>query len=300
MKVLELFSGIGAVSAAFQGIHQVACAVDINLLAKKVFQTNFDTPVQTQEITSITDEQFREFDAEFWWMSPPCQPFTRRGLQKDIEDPRTAAMLRVIEAIKKVRPQNLALENVIGFEGSRTHELLCDTLQKLGYQITQLQLCSSEFGIPNLRPRFFLAASLAMQPRLIQPTEPQVRKSVEDYLDPDDALPDGLTVSEVELKQYFHAVNIVNPSSKTTRCFTSAYGRSNVRSGSYLQTEQGFRRFSPREIARFLGLPEQFILPADLSINQLWKLLGNAVSVPSVRHVGTAFQEGQESGRGLL
>ena len=33
-----------------------------------------------------------------------------------------------------------------------------------------------------------------------------------------------------------------------THCFTSAYGRSPVRSGSYVSVEGGLRRFSPAEI----------------------------------------------------
>lgn len=290
MKVLELFSGIGAVSAAVVGQHEVTCAIDINQMAMKVFQANFKCDVQIREITSLTDQQFADLDAELWWMSPPCQPYTRRGLQRDLGDSRTRALLRVIQGIETVRPPHIALENVVGFETSKTYQLLCKSLQKTGYHFEQRQICPTDFGIPNLRPRFFLAASLVQPPALRSPDIHQ-RKRICEFLQPEDVITRELSVLESDLKRYFHAINIVDPSSMNSRCFTSAYGRSNVRSGSYLKTDFGFRRFSPREIARLLGFSDDYVFPEELSTKQLWKLLGNAVCVPCVRHVISALED---------
>ena len=60
-----------------------------------------------------------------------------------------------------------------------------------------------------------------------------------------------------------------------TSCFTSAYGKSPVRSGSYLITSDGLRRFSPEEILRLLGFPRWFSLPPELRPRTAWKLVGN-------------------------
>jgi hypothetical protein len=66
-------------------------------------------------------------------------------------------------------------------------------------------------------------------------------------------------------------------------CFTAAYGRSHVRSGSYIRTASGVRRFSPFEIARLLGFDRSFRLPPQLSLHKAWRLVGNSLSVDVVR-----------------
>ena len=83
MRILELFCGIGSVTAAVGDSHSVVGAIDINEHALEVYRANFQDVTLQKEITSLSDSVLRGFDAELWWMSPPCQPFTRRGLRKD-------------------------------------------------------------------------------------------------------------------------------------------------------------------------------------------------------------------------
>jgi site-specific DNA-cytosine methylase len=293
MRILELFSGIGAVAVAAQDSAEIAYAFDINQSAMQIYRANFNSPSQVQEITSLSDSLLSGFDDCLWWMSPPCQPFTRRGLQKDTEDDRTKPLLRLVSAIEKIRPIHVALENVIGFENSKTHDILVASLDRAGYSFSSTELSSSDFGLPNLRPRFFLAASRATQPKLeLEPPTFSARKTVADFLDSDVELSrwgKSLFVDPKQIVRYADAINVVRPDSDFTRCFTSAYGRSIVRSGSYLETEHGFRRFSPTEQCRLLGFPRDFQFPSDMSALQLWKLIGNTVSIPCARHVLGSF-----------
>ena len=183
------------------------------------------------------------------------------------------------------------LENVIGFENSRTSDLLVESLARAGYSFSSTELSSSDFGLPNLRPRFFLAASQEDQPDL-NPPRSTARAAVAKFLDSESELArwqESLFVDPKQIANYADAINVVSPESDLTRCFTSAYGRSIVRSGSYLETEDGFRRFSPTEQCRLLGFPRDFQLPPDMSVLQLWKLIGNTVSIPCARHVLESF-----------
>lgn len=299
MRILELFSGIGAVAHAAGDLHDIACAIDISELAMQVYRANFRSPTRIQEITSLTHRQLADFDADLWWMSPPCQPFTRRGLQRDLDDSRTKPLLRMIDAIKSVSPPHIAMENVIGFERSETFQLLIDVLRRNDYQISHRKLCSTQFGLPNLRPRFFLAASRMFQPDLMHSglaaDDPITdARQVGEFLDDGQQLAnirETLYVGNEQIAGYRHAVNTVKADSQLTRCFTSAYGRSIVRSGSYLEFENGFRRFSPREAAKLLGFSTEFKLPETLTARQLWKLLGNTVSVPCARHALNSFRK---------
>ena len=109
MRILELFSGIGAVAVAARNLAEIEAAFDINQSAMQIYRANFNSPTQVQEIASLSDQQLSGFKDCLWWMSPPCQPFTRRGLRKDIEDDRTKPLLRLIAAIEKIRPIHVVL-----------------------------------------------------------------------------------------------------------------------------------------------------------------------------------------------
>lgn len=48
-------------------------------------------------------------------MSPPCQPFTRQGKQKDVGDPRTQPLLHILQLIPQIeRLKFILVENVKG------------------------------------------------------------------------------------------------------------------------------------------------------------------------------------------
>jgi hypothetical protein len=83
------------------------------------------------------------------------------------------------------------------------------------------------------------------------------------------------------LQQYRGALDVKDPDNQEAiaACFTSSYGKSIVRSGSYLVTGAGTRRFTPREILRLLGFPEHYRLPPNLSLRRGWSLAGNSLSV---------------------
>ncbi len=296
LRLLELFSGIGAVSAACGEI-EVVGSIDISQPAASVYTANFSTPNLVREISALPDQLLADYQADVWWMSPPCQPFTRRGLQADIHDPRCQAFLRLIDAISRIQPTVVAMENVHGFESSLAFARMQEVLGDVGYRIATEKLCSSQFGVPNLRPRFFVIATRVGEPSLAPPDSTTVQP-IEQFLDAPEQFSrwEGLEVSEQQLREYAHAVSIVTPSEDLSRCFTSAYGQSIVRSGSYLRVPDGIRRFSPSEVARLLGFSDEFVLPEDLTTRQLWKLLGNSLNIHCVRHVLRAVQRAVKEG----
>jgi DNA (cytosine-5)-methyltransferase 1/tRNA (cytosine38-C5)-methyltransferase len=115
--------------------------------------------------------------------------------------------------------------------------------------------------------------------------EVEWRFAVADILD--DSPSRELWISPDLAERYRPAMHVVDAADRraTCSCFTSAYGQAHIRSGSYLQTAEGLRRFSPREILRLLGFPAGFELPESLSRRQAWKLVGNSLSIFAVRAV---------------
>jgi site-specific DNA-cytosine methylase len=296
VRVLELYCGIGGCAAALGPAAEVVAAIDINRAALAVYRHNFPHPAVARTIDAIEASDLRRWATDLWWLSPPCQPFTRRGLRRDDADPRSASLLRLIELMDEVRPPCLALENVPGFAGSRTHARLRELLDRLGYQVRERLLCPTELEIPNRRRRFYLVA--AREPLLDLPPPDCHHRPLAEVLDPHPA-PELWPPAEL-VERYRHAIDLVEPDDPqaTTSCFTAAYGRSPVRSGSYVATARGPRRFSPGEILRLLGFPAGFRLPTELSPASAWRLAGNSLSVDVVRWVLAQLPDLATTGQG--
>lgn len=284
-QVLELFAGIGGLAAAWPEA-TIATAIDIDRSAQRVYHQNFSHPYRVAEIESLKPGELRDYSAECWWMSPPCQPFTRRGLGRDLADHRCRALARLVVLLAECRPAEVALENVVGFEGSQAHRLLLDQLRDLGYHSLSRRLCPTEMGWPNRRPRFYLLASREPLPswRALPQLACKLDELIDGTLAPDSLQAAQYALPEPLLQRYFNALDRVDVDSSTTACFASSYGKSTVRAGSYLRCGNGYRRFSPREVARLLGFSNSFRLD-DLADRAAWKLLGNSLSLPSVRYV---------------
>ena len=90
----------------------------------------------------------------------PCPPFTIAGKQLGATDERDL-FAWAIELCGTVKPRALMLENVRGlsmprFAAYRQHVL--DRLAALGYAADWRLLHASDYGVPQLRPRFVLVA----------------------------------------------------------------------------------------------------------------------------------------------
>lgn len=291
LRVIELFAGIGGMAAAWPEA-KVLAAIDINRLAQRVYHQNFPHRYCVQEIESLSMETLHGYSADCWWMSPPCQPFTRRGRLRDLADPRCRGFTHIVEALRHCRPAMLGLENVVGFENSHAHRLLLEQLENLGYYTRSRELCPSQLGWPNRRPRFYLLASL--QPLPDWRVLPQWKCSLASLIDPE-LVPNSPQTAELmlpatEQMRYFDALDRVSLSSQLTACFAGSYGKTILHAGSYLQCSGGFRRFSPREVARLLGFGDAFRLDG-LSHRSAWKLLGNSLSLHCVRNVVSHLQQ---------
>ncbi|MBX2797723.1 MAG: DNA cytosine methyltransferase [Myxococcales bacterium] len=284
MRVLELFAGIGGCAVALGDRAADIAAIDQDEAAHTVYVHNHTHPAQRLNLAGVKPPALAAHEADLWWMSPPCQPFTVRGRQRDVDDPRCGALLNVLRCIDAVRPRWVALENVPGFAGSRAHGRLTSMLRGAGYGWVQAELCPSTWGVPNRRRRFYLLARHEGQPAPFPPpasaTTP-LRAFLDDSADP------ALAVSQALQERYASALAVVRADDATAvaECFTSAYGRSPVYAGSYLRQSGGLRRFSPTEIVRLLGFPRTFAWPAGLALAKRYKLAGNSLSVHAVRVV---------------
>ena len=295
LRILELFCGIGGVSMAARELNAtVVAAVDINELAIECLRTNVDHPTFVKEIDSLSDNWFEKWHADLWWASPPCQPYTRRGNQLDAKDARARPIQHLTERIGRLRPRMFAMENVPEFKNSAAADKLRATLDDTGYEWREVLFCPTELGIPNRRKRYYLVASQSRLQPWRTPSQAAKQQALATFVSSEIPTQQGnseLSIEDTVIQEYASAINLVDPAddSAIANCFTSAYGRSHVRSGSLLKTNAGVRRFAPDEILRLLGFPSDYVFVPSLPTLNRWRLVGNSLSVPAVRYILTAF-----------
>ena len=238
--------------------------------------------VRTASVESIALSTWHAWRADLWWISAPCQPFTTRGKQRDELDPRATIWPTLLDRLGTLLPVHVICENVPGFATSRVRDQLVRCLEGHEYGIQELLCCPTELGVPNRRRRHYLLGSRLATPNVqLPPKSPRRLRAYLAEAEITEAELADLQVATDVILNYWNSLDRVddNQEEAITSCFTAAYGRSPIRSGSYLQTATGLRRFHPREIAALLGFPPTFSFPSDVSRRRRWKLLGNSISV---------------------
>jgi len=293
LRTLELFCGIGGFAAAANGSNlRIVGALDQSAVALAVYRLNFPGhPARQTDLERISAAELSDFDADLWWLSPPCQPYSLRGRQQDLADPRAQSLARILKVFADIPtdrlPCHLALENVAGFASSQARERLVKLLDERDYRIRERLLCPTELGVPSRRPRYYLVASRA---ELSSPRSAVFRsRPLSAFLgssgDPDP--PPVLLIPPAVVARFGAGLRILDPADPAayTTCFTAGYGKSLMHAGSYLKCRVGVRRFAPEELAGLLGFPATFRFPGPLSLRKRWQLLGNSLSVSAVREV---------------
>lgn len=151
--VLDLFAGCGGLSLGFEavgfrtiGFEMVDEAVDTynrNLKGKcynQFLEVGFDYP-EVEDIDIIIG-------------GPPCQPFSRFGNQKGMEDARDGFPI-FIDAVRRIQPKVFLFENVANILGHHKWylDLIVQELQNLGYIVEYKVLNAVDYGVPQKRER---------------------------------------------------------------------------------------------------------------------------------------------------
>jgi DNA (cytosine-5)-methyltransferase 1 len=163
LTCLEICAGAGGQSLGLeQAEFSHVAAVEIDPDACETLRIN-------RSEWNVSQEDIHKFDGrEYLGVDllaggVPCPPFSVAGNQLGADDERDL-FPQALRLVEECEPSAVMLENVRGLSTERFsdyRDLVLDRLHDLDYDTDWQVLNASEFGVPQLRPRFILVAMKA-------------------------------------------------------------------------------------------------------------------------------------------
>lgn len=151
--VLDLFAGCGGLSLGFEAAGFKTIGYEMLESAVNTYNTNLKGQCYKEFLTVGFD--YPDADKiDIVIGGPPCQPFSRFGNQKGIEDARDGFPI-FIDAVRRLNPKIFVFENVANILGRHKwyFDLIIAEFEKLGYTIDAKILNAKYYGVPQNRER---------------------------------------------------------------------------------------------------------------------------------------------------
>lgn len=179
-SVISLYAGAGGLDYGFEAAgFRTRVAVEMNAECCATMRANRRWPVIEGDIHGVTTKQIldaanlRPGEADVLIGGPPCQPFSKagywaRGETSRLDDPRAATLNAYMRVVEEAKPKVFLLENVEGLSyagKSEGVELLLEFVRQINkrtksrYKPTFRVLNAADYGVPQLRYRFFMIAA---------------------------------------------------------------------------------------------------------------------------------------------
>ncbi|MCW3490233.1 DNA cytosine methyltransferase [Dethiobacter alkaliphilus] len=163
---VDLFAGAGGLSlgAAMAGV-EVPLAVELDKHAAETYVANHPrTKLIVDDIRNVHQINVPTKDkVSILFGGPPCQGFSTSNQRSRNRENRLNWLFKeFVRIVGLWKPDWVVFENVRGIvetEGGLFRDSLISDLRSEGYTCSCGILCASNFGVPQIRSRFFLIAS---------------------------------------------------------------------------------------------------------------------------------------------
>lgn len=156
---VDLFCGAGfGARGAVRGGGVPLLGLDAWNLATQTYKANFPlADILTKKIEDVFPEELgSKYRPDVLLTSPECTSHSiARGAKPGTEKSRETA-IGIVPWVKAMEPRWLIVENVNRMKKWDRHDELVQTVERLGYTVSDLLLNSSEFGSAQARKRMFL------------------------------------------------------------------------------------------------------------------------------------------------
>lgn len=168
LKVLSLFSGIGAFEKALTNIkvpYDIVNYCEIDKNTAKCYSVIHNVP-ESKNLVDITkvDEKKLDKDIDLIVHGSPCQDYSLAGKEKGGDEgsgTRSSLLWESVRIIKEVKPKYIVWENVknvLGPKHIHNFQKYLDTLEKEGYKNYYKVLNAKNFKLPQSRERIFVVS----------------------------------------------------------------------------------------------------------------------------------------------
>lgn len=170
MKVLSLFSGIGAFEKALDKLdvpYELVGYCEIDKYASRSYSAIHGVPesLNIGDITKVDEKQLPR-DIDLITYGFPCQDISIAGKQKGLIDEdgrrtRSGLFFEALRIIEETQPRVAIAENVKNLTGNKfktQFELVLKSLEEAGYNNYCKVLNLKDFGIPQNRERVFIVS----------------------------------------------------------------------------------------------------------------------------------------------
>lgn len=308
--VLSLFCGAGGFDLGFkQAGYRIVGAYDFDKYAIQSYRAHLGDHGQLADVRELRGTDLPV--ADVWTYGFPCQDLSVAGPKAGLFDGKKSKMFfEVMRLLGEVpdKPQVILAENV---KGLRPYlEVLRDEYDRAGYRMIHTMYNSKHFGVPQSRERYFV---LGVRKDLDRPFV---------FHRSDKPLGSMLSILEENVAdRYFYSDDkvrsVLDGSSRSSSNLEGilVIGRADGINGHdilkrvydpvglspTLDTCEGgnrqpkillngrVRKLTPREYMRLQGFPDSFDMVCSGS--QVYKQMGNAVTVPVARFIASSIHE---------
>ena len=298
LKMIDLFAGTGAFTLAFQSTNAVNVVYGNDMIehSKKIYDENFNHKLTLKDLNEVNVEDIPSHDILTGGF--PCQPFSIAGLQEGFKDERSNVFWKILSIIDHHQPKCVILENVknlVSHDETKTFNTIKSNLEQRGYNICYKVLNTADItGIPQHRERIYIVCikSKKVFDKFSLDFPKIKKKKISEFLEND--IPTKYYYTDKSSTWNLVKESVVNKDTiyqyrrvyvrenKSSECPTLT---ANMGGGGHnvplVLDSKGIRKLTPRECFNFQGFPLSYKLP-NLSDSNLYKLAGNAVSVPVV------------------
>lgn len=324
LNVVSLFSGCGGMDLGFRGNFtflgkeyeknpfKIIFANDIFKQAAKMYEDNFDMPVETKDIKELDlEKDLPKANVDVVLGGFPCQSFSYAGKRGGLSDPRGQLYLQMIRAIDYYKPKMFVAENVDGIRNSKKNkngqmtktsalDRILNDFDKYGYSVQYHELLAADYGIPQMRRRIIIMGIRKDLGNINNEYYPMqtydedgsvtgrkwltAKDAIDDLWDKVDktSIPNQTSkdISHAKFYQDRHMQrnNRINADKPAPTIRAEHHGNIEAHYRTTLVNKndvRGWRRLSVRECARLQSFPDSYNFTSSMSSS--YKVIGNAV-----------------------
>ena len=281
MKFLELCAGIGGFRQALENLGcECVGYSEIDKHAIKLYSAWYNDECNFGDITKIEAEKLPDFELLVGGF--PCQAFSVAGKRGGFDDTRGTIFFDFARIMKAKKPKFAIFENVKGllnYDGGKTYETMLRTLDELGYNAQWGVLNTRFHGLPQNRERVYIVANL----RERSSTKILFERG-NDSSDKMERTKNGIIGQFYNRKGKTHQdLGVISSEGHSPALLATTHKNPRI-----VKIGDKVRRLTPKECFRLQGFKDEMVelgYKLGISDTQLYKMAGNAVSVPVVEWV---------------